>query len=71
MPMAAKTGRSANVESLEYDVAEHAFIQAQHEVEPKARGAMRVHLTALSVSLMLIVGVLVGSSAQSTQLTPC
>ena len=50
-------------ESLSYDEAEHNFITARHELSAKERRLLRVRLTALTVSFMLIVGVLVGSSA--------
>ena len=50
-------------ESLSYDEAEHNFITARHELSAEERRLLRVRLTALTVSFMLIVGVLVGSSA--------
>ncbi len=57
------TSRMNKIESLDYDEAEHTFIESRHELSEKEQKMLNLRLTALTVALMLFLGMLVGSSA--------
>ena len=62
--------RMDSFESLDYDEAEHTFIEAKHELSERERTGVKWRLIALNLSLMLMLGVLVGSSALTMRPRP-
>ena len=64
--MAAASGvvrPPADLESLDYDTAEHDSVMARNALEPTARTALNFRLSMLKVALMLLTGISVGSLA--------
>ena len=61
----------SNVESLDYDEAEHTFIEARHQLSLADRSATDYRLVGLTFSFITVLGLLVGSSARARTPSCC